>query len=598
MIEQTHSKGKVSGIIANLVLVQVDGPFMQNEICYIIRNETHLMAEVIKAVDNTAYVQVFENTNGIRCGTEVIFSGHMLQATLGPGILSCNYDGLLHNLATMTGIFIQPGDYTDTIDMEKQWYFTPTAAKGTRVKAGDWIGEVQENNLSHKIMVPFNLEGHYSIEKISPEGNYLVSDIIAILINEKGKEFSIKMAQKWPVKKAIGCFTEKPRPFKMMETGIRTIDIMSPMLMGGTGFIPGPFGSGKTVLQQSIARQAEADVVIIAACGERANEIVETFTEFPKLDDPWTGKKLMERTVIIANTSNMPVAAREASVYSAMTIAEYYRAMGHKVLLLADSTSRWAQALREMSNRMEELPGPDAFPMDLSAIVSNFYARAGFVKLNNGTSGSVTFIGTVSPAGGNLKEPVTESTKKAARCFYALSQTRADSKRYPALDPVESYSKYLEYEEFKHNIQDSLGSDWADKVTQLKNYLRKGIEASDQISILGDDGVALDTHLQFWHSEVIDNVILQQDAFDSIDGRTPIERQKFMVNHILNTLQDNIQIESYEEVRPFYKKMINIYKQMNYLDFQCDAFNSFQKELETMILDTISPNPQNIAQVI
>jgi len=583
MSNNNATKGKVRGIIANLVLVKADGPFMQNEICYIIRNEVKLMAEVIKAIGDVAYVQVFENTNGIKSGADVVFSGHMLEATLGPGILSSNYDGLLHNLSTMTGIFIQPGDYTDTIDIEKEWYFTPTIQIGKRVQAGDWLGHVTEKSLVHRIMVPFVLEGFYTLKDIVAEGSYKASETIAIIVNDKGKEFTVTMVQKWPVKKAITCFNEKPRPFKLMETGIRTIDIMSPMLMGGTGFIPGPFGSGKTVLQQGIARQAEADVVIIAACGERANEIVETFTEFPKLDDPWTGKKLMERTVIIANTSNMPVASREASIYSAMTIGEYYRAMGHNVLLLADSTSRWAQALREMSNRMEELPGPDAFPMDLPAIISNYYSRAGYVKLNNGEAGSVTFIGTVSPAGGNLKEPVTEATKKAARCFYALSQNRADSKRYPALDPVESYSKYLEYQEFRKNIEDDLGGDWTDKVTKLKNYLRKGVECADQISILGDDGVALETHVQYWHAEVIDNVLLQQDAFDLIDARTPQERQKFMVNHILTTLEAEHVFESFEDVRPFFKKIINIYKQMNYKSFMTEEFEQFRSSLEALI---------------
>ena len=289
----------------------------------------------------------------------------------------------------------------------------------------------------------------WTISSISGPGEYKIDHLIAELVNKTGKIRDVTMVQKWPVKLPLKCYKHKPRPSRILETGIRAIDILNPMVEGGTGFIPGPFGCGKTVLQHAISKQAEADVVIVAACGERANEVVEIFKEFPELDDPRTGAKLYERTIIIANTSNMPVAAREASVYTAMTLAEYYRNMGLKVLLLADSTSRWAQALREMSNRMEELPGPDAFPVDLPAIISNFYARAGFVELQNGLTGSITFIGTVSPAGGNLKEPVTESTKKAARCFYALSQERADSKRYPAIDPIDSYSKYLEYEEFK-----------------------------------------------------------------------------------------------------------------------------------------------------
>lgn len=352
---------------------------------------------------------------------------------------------------------------------------------------------------------------------------------------------------------------------------------------GGTGFIPGPFGSGKTVLQHALSKQAEADLIIVAACGERANEVVEIFTEFPELDDPRTGRKLMERTTIIANTSNMPVAAREASVYTAMTLGEYYRTMGLKVLLLADSTSRWAQALREMSNRMEELPGPDAFPMDLPAIISSFYARAGYVYLNNGSTGSITFIGTVSPAGGNLKEPVTESTKKAARCFFALSQQRADSKRYPAVDPIDSYSKYLEYPELQEYLSENISEDWLGSVLEAKNILLRGKEAYEQINILGDDGVPIDYHLRYWKSEVIDFVILQQDAFDKTDASTPIKRQKYMLGKVLGVCNTGFSFEGFEEVNPYFKRIINVFKQMNYSLFDSEDFKKYEAELEEII---------------
>jgi len=352
---------------------------------------------------------------------------------------------------------------------------------------------------------------------------------------------------------------------------------------GGTGFIPGPFGCGKTVLQHALSKQAEADMVIVAACGERANEVVELFTEFPELEDPRTGRKLMERTTIIANTSNMPVAAREASVYTAMTIAEYYRSMGLRILLLADSTSRWAQALREMSNRMEELPGPDAFPMDLPAIISNFYARAGFVYLNNGGTGSITFIGTVSPAGGNLKEPVTESTKKAARCFYALSQQRADSKRYPAIDPLESYSKYLEYEEVQEYLKHHIAENWLSNVLLARDILQRGREVAEQINILGDDGVPIDYHEKFWKAEVVDFIILQQDAFDKIDQSTPLPRQEYMLNKVLEVYHTRFQFESFEEVGAFFKRIINQFKQMNYSEFQSEQFKEYEEELHAII---------------
>ncbi|MFZ1559867.1 MAG: V-type ATP synthase subunit A [Saprospiraceae bacterium] len=576
----TKTKGKVYGIISNLVIIEADGPFAQNEICYIIAGNTRLMAEVIKAEGNKAYTQVFENTRGLKTGAAAEFTGHMLEATLGPGLLSGNYDGLMNNLSTMDGIFIKRGDYTPTLDETKEWYFTPIAAIGDRVAAGEWVGEVIENSIRHKIMVPFVLQGQFIIKSIVSEGSYSINKTIAILTDQSGYETQITMTQKWPVKKSLTLYKEKPRPFIMMETGVRTMDILNPMLQGGTGFIPGPFGSGKTVLQQSISRQAEADIVIVAACGERANEVVDLFTEFPELDDPWTGRKLMERTIIIANTSNMPVAAREASMYSAMTLAEYYRSMGLKVLLLADSTSRWAQALREMSNRLEELPGPDAFPMDLPSSISNFYSRAGYVYLNNDHTGSITFIGTVSPAGGNLKEPVTESTKKAARCFYALSQQRADSKRYPAIDPIDSYSKYLEYPEFQKTLSSLISPDWADKVSGIKNLLIRGKEAKEQINILGDDGVSVDFHVTFWHSEVIDAVILQQDAFDHIDSRTPLIRQKYMTDNVLKLINTPFYFESFEDVQPFFKKIIDKYKQMNYSEFESEAFNIFEEELQ------------------
>lgn len=581
--QENRTTGKVNGIIANLVIVQVDGPFAQNEICYIIHNGVRLMAEVIKAQGGLAYVQVFESTRGLRPGSLVEFTGHMLEVSLGPGLLSRNYDGLLNDLDTMTGVFLKRGEYTETLNVKKKWDFKPIAKSGDPVIAGDWLGEVDENSIAHRIMVPFKMEGQFTVQSVAEAGHYAADEPIAMLLNEKGEQIVVTMVQRWPVKKAIKTYRNKPRPFRLLETGVRIIDTLNPIVEGGTGFIPGPFGSGKTVMQQAISKQAEADIVVMAACGERANEVVELFKEFPELDDPWTGRKLMERTTIIANTSNMPVAAREASVYSAMTIAEYYRSMGHKVLMLADSTSRWAQALREMSNRMEELPGPDAFPMDLPAIVSNFYARAGFVQLNNGETGSITFIGTVSPAGGNLKEPVTEATKKATRCFYALSQQRADSKRYPAIDPIDSYSKYLEYPELQKTLADTISPDWIGHVTRLKNIMIRGKEAAEQINILGDDSVSVDYHLTFWKSEIVDAVLLQQDAFDAIDARTPLQRQRYMVDLLLEIIDTPLSFDGFEEVQPFYKTIIDKLRQMNYSQFESEQFLAFRTELKKMV---------------
>lgn len=577
------TKGVVKGIVSNLVTLEVDGPVAQNEICYITVGEARLMSEVIKITGSNVYVQVFESTRGMRVGDAAEFTNHMLEVTLGPGMLSKNYDGLQNDLDAMTGIFLKRGDYTSPIDEERVWHFTPIAKVGDKVEAASWLGEVTENFQPHKIMVPFKFEGIYKVVSLKAEGDYKAKDEIAVLEDAEGNKHSVTMIQHWPVKRAIPCYKEKPRPFKLLETGVRTLDTLNPIVEGGTGFIPGPFGTGKTVLQHAISKQAEADIVIMAACGERANEVVEIFVEFPELEDPHTDRKLMERTIIIANTSNMPVAAREASVYTAMTIAEYYRSMGLRVLLMADSTSRWAQALREMSNRLEELPGPDAFPMDLSAIVANFYARAGYVILNNGKPGSVTFIGTVSPAGGNLKEPVTENTKKVARCFYALEQLRADRKRYPAVNPIDSYSKYIEYPEFENYVSERISPDWLGMVNDAKMRLHQGKEIAEQINILGDDGVPVEYHTIYWKSELIDFVILQQDAFDEIDRNCPLERQEYMLNLVMDICRRDFAFEDFNEVMHFFRELINALKQMNFTEFKGAEFNSYLERVKAMV---------------
>ncbi|MBQ6613013.1 MAG: V-type ATP synthase subunit A [Alistipes sp.] len=580
--------GRVNGIISNIVIAKVDGAVAQNEICYVYCGETRMMAEVIKVIGDEAYVQVYDSTRGLKIGDKVEFEGHMLEATLAPGLLSRNYDGLQNDLEKMDGLFINRGSITDPIDFDAKWDFKPLAKVGDKVSAGSWLGEVKEQWVMHKIMVPFIMQGNYTIKSIVAAGTYKVTDTIAVVTDSDNNEYNITMVQKWPVKQAIRCFTEKPRPSRVMETGVRAIDTFNPLAEGGTGFIPGPFGAGKTVLQHAISKQADADVIIIVACGERANEVVEIFAEFPELVDPRTGHKLMERTIIICNTSNMPVAAREASVYTGMTIGEYYRSMGLKVLVMADSTSRWAQALREMSNRLEELPGQDAFPMDLSAIISNFYSRAGLVKLNNGETGSVTFLGTVSPAGGNLKEPVTESTKKAARCFYALSQGRADSKRYPAIDPLDSYSKYLEYPEIRSYLDEHIEKNWVDAVYEGKAIVQRGKEANDQINILGDDGVPVEYHERFWKSELLDSVILQQDAFDDIDANCPIERQQLMYNMVLDICRKSFDLADFEECARFFKELIYLFRQMNYSEWKSAQFDDFRKKIEALVNEKLA----------
>ncbi len=579
--------GRVNGIISNIVIVKADGAVGQNEICYVYAGDTKMMAEVIKVIGDDAYVQVFDSTRGLKIGDKVEFEGHMLEATLAPGLLSRNYDGLQNDLAKMEGLFIERGSVTDPIDYDAEWEFKPLAKAGDKVSAASWLGEVKEQWVNHKIMVPFTMTKSYTVKSVAAAGTYKVTDTIAVITDAEGNDHNITMVQKWPVKQAIRAYTEKPRPSRVMNTGVRAIDTFNPLAEGGTGFIPGPFGAGKTVLQHAISKQADAEVIIIVACGERANEVVEIFKEFPELVDPRTGHKLMERTIIICNTSNMPVAAREASVYTGMTIGEYYRAMGLKVLVMADSTSRWAQALREMSNRLEELPGQDAFPMDLSAIIASFYARAGLVKLTNGETGSVTFLGTVSPAGGNLKEPVTESTKKAARCFYALSQGRADSKRYPAIDPLDSYSKYLEYPEIREYLDQMIEKDWVDAVYEGKTFVQRGKEANDQINILGDDGVPVEYHERFWKSELLDFVILQQDAFDDIDANCPIERQQMMYKMVLAICRQDFTFGDFEECSQFFKGLINLFRQMNYAEWQSEKFYDYKAKIEQYVSEKI-----------
>ena len=575
--------GRVNGIISNIVIVKADGPVGQNEICYVWTGDTKMMAEVIKVIGDAAYVQVFDSTRGLKIGDRVEFEGHMLEVTLAPGLLSRNYDGLQNDLEKMDGLFIARGSITDPVDYDAEWEFSPLAKAGDKVTAASWLGEVKEQWVMHKIMVPFTMTDSYTVKSVAEAGKYKITDTMAVLTDAEGRDHEVTMVQKWPVKQAVRCYTEKPRPSRIMETGVRPIDTFNPMAEGGTGFIPGPFGAGKTVLQHAISKQADADVIIMVACGERANEVVEIFKEFPELIDPHTGHTLMERTIIICNTSNMPVAAREASVYTGMTIGEYYRSMGLKVLVMADSTSRWAQALREMSNRLEELPGQDAFPMDLSAIISNFYSRAGLVKLVGGQTGSVTFLGTVSPTGGNLKEPVTESTKKAARCFYALSQGRADSKRYPAIDPLESYSKYLEYPEIREYLDEHIEKDWVDLVYAGKTIVQRGKEANDQINILGDDGVPVEYHERFWKSELIDFVILQQDAFDDIDANCPMERQQMMYKMVLGICNQEFAFADFEACSQFFKGLINLFRQMNYSEWKSEKFEGYRKQIEQYV---------------
>ena len=459
------------------------------------------------------------------------FTGHMLEVTLGPGMLSKNYDGLQNDLDKMDGVFLKRGQYTYPLDKERVWHFVPLVNVGDEVGPSAWLGQVDENFQPLKIMVPFQLTGTYKVKSIVPEGDYTIEDTVVVLTDREGKDIPVNMIQKWPVKKAMTNYKEKPRPYKLLETGVRVIDTVNPIVEGGTGFIPGPFGTGKTVLQHAISKQAEADIVIIAACGERANEVVEIFTEFPELVDPHTGRKLMERTIIIANTSNMPVAAREASIYTGLTLAEYYRDMGYDVAIMADSTSRWAEALRELSGRLEEMPAEEGFPAYLASRLSAFYERAGMMHNLNGTDGSVTIIGAVSPQGGDFSEPVTQNTKRFVRCFWGLDKSLAYSRHFPAIHWLTSYSEYLN--DLSHWYQDNVSPQFVDYRNRLMALLNQESSLLEIVKLIGSDVLPDDQKLVLEIARVIRLGFLQQNAFHKDDTCVSMEKQFLMMDTIL-----------------------------------------------------------------
>ena len=525
------TKGKVTGIVSNLVTVEVDGPVAENELCYITLGGTRLMAEVIKVKGRNASVQVFESTRGLKNGDAVEFEGKMLEISLGPGLLSSVYDGLQNNLATMDGVFLKRGEYTAPLDHDKLWDFTPMAKPGDKVVAADWLGEVKEGWLPHKIMVPFSFKGTYTVKSVEKAGQYNIDHTVAVLVDENGEEVPVTMVQKWPVKVAIKCYKEKPRPNRIMETGVRVIDTLNPIAEGGTGFIPGPFGCGKTVLQHAIAKQGDADVIVMAACGERANEVVEIFTEFPELIDPHTGRHLMERTTIICNTSNMPVAAREASIYTGVTLAEYYRDMGYDVAIMADSTSRWAEALRELSGRLEEMPAEEGFPAYLASKLSAFYERAGMMQNLNGTEGSVSIIGAVSPQGGDFSEPVTQNTKRFVRCFWGLDKALAYARHFPAIQWLTSYSEYLE--DLTPWYREHVSPKFVYDRNQIMAILNQESSLMEIVKLIGSDVLPDDQKLTLEIARVIRLGFLQQNAFHQEDTSVPMEKQFLMMETIL-----------------------------------------------------------------
>ncbi len=562
--------GKVVAINGNMVSVEFEGNVSMNEICYVKVGDASLKSEIIRIRGNVAQIQVYEMTGGIKCGDEVDFTGEMLSVELGPGLLGQIYDGLqnpLPLLAERAGWFLKRGIYVDALNDEKKWTFTPVAKPGDVLRAGEYFGTVPEGAFVHKIFLPFYLLGSYTVKSVAEQGEYTINDPVAVVTDERGKEIPLTMTFKWPVKRAIKCYSERLAPVETMETKVRLIDTFFPVAKGGTYCIPGPFGAGKTVLQHTTSKYADVDIVIIAACGERAGEVVETLTEFPELVDPKTGRSLMERTIIICNTSSMPVASREASVYTSVTLAEYYRQMGLHVLLLADSTSRWAQALREMSGRLEEIPGEEAFPAYLESYIAAFYERAGYVRLPDNSTGSVTIGGTVSPAGGNFEEPVTQATLKVVGAFHGLSRDRSDARKYPAIDPLISWSKY------KSVIDD-------DKLAFLKNILLHGDEIGTMMKVVGEEGTSLEDYVTYLKEEMLDAVYLQQNSFDLTEANCGIERQHYVSDKLVKVLGSDYALSGKDEARSFFNRMRQKFIDLNYTEFKSAEFFAAEAEID------------------
>ncbi len=571
----TENKGKVVSVNGNLVSVRFEGNVSMNEICFVNVDNTKLKSEVIRIKSDIAQIQVYEMTGGIKCGDDVDFTGEMLSAQLGPGLLGQIYDGLqnpLPVLAQRAGWFLERGNYADGLDADKKWEFTPTAKVGDTLRAGEYLGTVPEGPFTHKIFVPFYLHGNYTVRSISDKGEYTVSETVAVLSDERGREIPVSMSFRWPVKRAVRCYTERLAPTETMETKVRLIDSFFPVAKGGTYCTPGPFGAGKTVLQHTTSKNADVDIVIIAACGERAGEVVETITEFPELIDPRTGRSLMERTIIICNTSSMPVASREASVYTAVTLAEYYRQMGLNVLMLADSTSRWAQALREMSGRLEEIPGEEAFPAYLESYIAAFYERAGCVRLPDGSKGSVTIGGTVSPAGGNFEEPVTQATLKVVGAFHGLSRERSDARKYPAIDPLISWSKYKTVTA-------------PEKSAFCKSILFHGDEIGSMMKVVGEEGTSLSDYIVYLKAEMLDAVYLQQNSFDPVDANSTTARQRYVTDKLISVLGSDFCLDNKDDARSFFNRMRQKFIDWNYTEFESEAFRRAEAEIDTMYAD-------------
>ncbi|MBN1104137.1 MAG: V-type ATP synthase subunit A [Deltaproteobacteria bacterium] len=579
----SHAMGKIVAGYGNMLTASFDTSVRQNEVAYVVSEEGRMKCEVIRVRDNLCYMQAFEDTRGVKVGDQVEFTKDLLVAELGPGLLGQIYDGLqnpLPKLAAQCGLFLKRGVYLQSLDRTTKWDYTPVAKAGDVVEAGDVLGTVPEGIFTHKVFVPFNFIGKAEVKKVVGPGSYTVAEVIAQVQDENGQVRELNMIQEWPIKVALRHYKQRLLPVEPLVTGCRIIDTFYPVAKGGTACIPGPFGSGKTVLQQIISRYADVDVIIVAACGERAGEVVETLRDFPHLIDPYTGKTLMERTIIICNTSSMPVAAREASIYTAITLGEYYRQMGRGVLILADSTSRWAQALREMSGRLEEIPGEEAFPAYLQSRIADFYERAGLVELQDGSEGSVSIIGTVSPAGGNFEEPVTQGTLAVVGAFLGLTWARSNARRFPAIDPLISWSKYPE--QMKETL-DKIDPSWVQKIKEAQRLIYDGNEVKKRMDVVGEEGTSLADFILQLKAEFLDAVFLQQNAFDPVDAANNMERQVYVFNKVDQILKKEIQAKDKDDARDIFFRLTALFRNWNSSEWQKEDFQGYEKQINEFL---------------
>jgi V/A-type H+-transporting ATPase subunit A len=599
--ERCDTPTRVVAVQESLVSIQAgwqDGrllPLMKNEVVYIQPERVglegrreRLKAEVLRVRGDLADAQVFEDTSGVAVGDPVEQSGEMLSVVLGPGLLGQVYDGLqnpLESIAIQHGTFLPRGAHVVPLDFNKKWSFVPRVQTGARLRAGGLLGTVQEGRFTHKILAPFDQQGEIEVTWIQ-EGSVTLDTPVVRVRDQQGREHSLDLTRRWPVRRPLANHmlrsrvTERLYPHELMTTTIRLIDTFFPVARGGTGCIPGPFGAGKTVLQHQLAKHSSVDIVIVVACGERAGEVVETITEFPQLSDPGTGGSLMDRTIIICNTSSMPVAAREASIYTGVTLGEYYRQMGFHVLLLADSTSRWAQAMRETSGRLEEIPGEEAFPAYLDSTIRSVYERAGLIRAADGAEGSLTMIGSVSPAGGNFEEPVTQSTLGTVKCFLGLSYDRAYKRFYPAIDPLISWSRYREQLAawFSENVDPS----WVERVTTLQELLEQGDAVQQMMQVTGEEGVTTEDYVTYQKSLFLDMVFLQQDAFDKVDASVPLERQRVALARVYGLVIRDYAFTDKAAVREYFTRLTGLFKNFNYAETESPEYKRLLHEIDVL----------------